>query len=302
MGTAPWRPIRWRPRQYGELVSQRRSGATSFCHFDALGSVRGLANSSEIVTDTRDFKAFGESNGSSGSTANRFWWIGRLGYYRQDDSSDYWARARVYRPRMGGWTSRDPLMPIARMASLAHALTYVRNNPVTRTDPSGLLCYPIRTIPIPLPLGLNATPRVEFCGTRYERESCWFGDCCRIRGSATIGLGVSFSGLGQLLGVLFRLPSEVSRMVGSAVVTITTILQRGAVAAMSHPHRGCPAKRNFARVRGSIGVCAGFRGGECWAAWSSDGGWSFGCDSVEACGWPRLYAHVSGGGGNVHHC
>jgi len=63
------------------LVSQRRSGATSFHHYDALGSTRALTNAAQTVTDTRDYRAFGLTNTSGGSTINRFWWVGNLGYY-----------------------------------------------------------------------------------------------------------------------------------------------------------------------------------------------------------------------------
>jgi len=67
------------PELHGELVSQRRSGATSFHHRvhpersrrDALGSTRNLTNSAQTVTDTRDCQAFGLTNASSSSTANR---------------------------------------------------------------------------------------------------------------------------------------------------------------------------------------------------------------------------------------
>jgi RHS repeat-associated protein len=120
------------PELHGELVSQRRSGATAFYHGDALGSVRALTNSAQTVTDTRDYQAFGLTNASSGSTANRFWWVGRLGYYSQPDTGDYWVRARVYRPTIGRWVSRDPLW-----AQTVSAYHYADANPVGAVDPSG---------------------------------------------------------------------------------------------------------------------------------------------------------------------
>jgi len=109
------------PELYGALLSQRRGGATSFHHFDALGSTRALTNAAQTVTDTRDYRAFGLTNTSSGSTVNRFWWNGEWGYYWQPDPQDYWVRARVYNPSNGRWISRDPLVP-PRWGFYAHGL------------------------------------------------------------------------------------------------------------------------------------------------------------------------------------
>ena len=40
------------PEQYGNLISSRISGTTSYHHFDALGSTRQLTNAAGTVTDT----------------------------------------------------------------------------------------------------------------------------------------------------------------------------------------------------------------------------------------------------------
>jgi len=93
------------PRTYGEIVSQRRGGASAFHHFDALGSTRALTNAAQTATDTADYKAFGLANASSGSTTNPFRWVGQLGYYRQPDTNDHWLRARVYREAPGRFLS-----------------------------------------------------------------------------------------------------------------------------------------------------------------------------------------------------
>jgi len=120
------------PRGYGDLIARRASSATRFYHCDALGSIQALTDTSETVTDTREYRAFGETNTSSGSSWNRFWWVGRLGYYAHKDSDDYWVRARVYRPQMGRWVSRDPAQQGINWYS------YVANGPLGAVDPSGL--------------------------------------------------------------------------------------------------------------------------------------------------------------------
>jgi RHS repeat-associated protein len=97
------------PERYGALVSQRRGDATSFHHFDALGSTDRLTDSSQSALISYLYRAFGEQTVLSGSHANPLTWVGRLGYYRQPDSGDYWLRARVYRPTIGRFVSRDPV-------------------------------------------------------------------------------------------------------------------------------------------------------------------------------------------------
>ncbi|MDH4209760.1 MAG: RHS repeat-associated core domain-containing protein [Anaerolineae bacterium] len=75
-------------------------------------------------------RAFGEQSVLSGSYNNPFTWVGRLGYYRQPDTSDYWLRARVYDPQRGRFISRDPVPE-------ANLYIYPGNSPVVLVDPSG---------------------------------------------------------------------------------------------------------------------------------------------------------------------
>ncbi|MEZ6099329.1 MAG: hypothetical protein R3E01_10180 [Pirellulaceae bacterium] len=63
------------PFTYGNLVSQRRSGTTTIYLFDVLGSTRKIINNpgaSAAVIDSYDYKAYGETYASSGSTTNVF--------------------------------------------------------------------------------------------------------------------------------------------------------------------------------------------------------------------------------------
>jgi hypothetical protein len=66
------------------------------------------ASQNEVVSYR--YRAFGEQTVVSGSSPNRFGWVGRVGYYRQPDSDDYWVRARVCLPSTGRWISRDRLV------------------------------------------------------------------------------------------------------------------------------------------------------------------------------------------------
>ena len=157
------------PALFGEIVAQRKSGASRFYHFDGLGSTMELTDGAEATTDTLRYRAFGESLVATGSTAPRYRWVGKLGYYWQSDNGialDY-VRARWYRPRIGRWVSEDPLGLLgsayvaprrtgqvgARTTTGAGAVsildwagdlpgyTYAGQGPVGPVDPTGLSAF-----------------------------------------------------------------------------------------------------------------------------------------------------------------
>ena len=122
------------PALFGEIVAQRKAGASHFYHFDGLGSTMELTDGAEATTDTLRYRAFGESLVATGTTAPRYRWVGKLGYYWQSDNGialDY-VRARWYRPRIGRWVSQDPL----RQGTDQYV--YATNDPARTQDPSGL--------------------------------------------------------------------------------------------------------------------------------------------------------------------
>jgi RHS repeat-associated protein len=97
-----------RPELYAMQVSQRRSGTTSFYHFDALGSTVQLTNSSASTTDQYYYNAFGDLIHSQSSSTNSFRFCGQLGYYFDSDPAQYYVRARFYAPTWGRFLSCDP--------------------------------------------------------------------------------------------------------------------------------------------------------------------------------------------------
>src|SRR3990170_5448314 len=123
------------PDVFGELVSQRRAGASSYYHFDAQRSTRELTEANQNVTDAATYTAFGEAVASSGVTSNPFGYQGALGYYLNPETNDLYVRARFYAPQLGRFTSRDPIGYLDGLG----LYTYVVGNPLLRTDPSGLL-------------------------------------------------------------------------------------------------------------------------------------------------------------------
>ena len=121
------------PAGYGNLISQRRSGTTTWYHSDALGSTRALTNSSGTTTDTYSYYAFGLTVISTGATENPFRWVGKLGYYYDLDRLAYYLRARPYSPKLARFLSYDPI----GIAGGWNLFGYTGNRPLVMVDPGG---------------------------------------------------------------------------------------------------------------------------------------------------------------------
>jgi len=124
------------PSEYAQVISQHRSGDSSYYQFDGINNVRQMTDASQVVTDEYDFDAFGKLRSSTGSTANSQQYKGQyLAYRREPDAGpevEYALHHRNYDPKTGTFTSADPAEDDSNL------YRYVRNNPVNRDDPSGL--------------------------------------------------------------------------------------------------------------------------------------------------------------------
>src|SRR5262249_12123415 len=78
------------PTPYGNLISTRISGTTSYHHFDAIGSTRQLTNSAGTVTDTMIYDAWGNVVSRTGTTSANLLWIGELGYYSDSEIGQFY--------------------------------------------------------------------------------------------------------------------------------------------------------------------------------------------------------------------
>jgi RHS repeat-associated protein len=144
------------PQQYGKLLAQNSSPARYY-HYDGLGSTDRLTDSTETVTDSYAYSAYGQQLLTAGPTANPFQFVGRLGYYGDALTGLDYVRARYYGPSVARWISRDPLqLP----ADDSYLYGYVNNRPVNRKDPSGMQVVIPRSPPIPpdLPPGWAFDP------------------------------------------------------------------------------------------------------------------------------------------------
>jgi RHS repeat-associated protein len=121
------------PGQFGNVTSQRRSGQSHYYHHDPLGSTTELTNPSGDVTDTRRYKAFGETVEQSGSTTFPFQYVGHKGYYFDAERGTHYVRRRDLDALRGRWLSNEPLRQRIR-----EAYAYAHNSPLSAIDPSGL--------------------------------------------------------------------------------------------------------------------------------------------------------------------
>ncbi len=126
------------PAGYGNLVSQRRGSTTSTYLFDALGSTRKLTDSAGAVTDSYDYRAYGETYQSSGSTVNVFRWVGELGYYFDVEREAYYLRARPYNLALARFLSRDP---IGFEGSPWNLYQYASSMPTVLVGPTGAVWW-----------------------------------------------------------------------------------------------------------------------------------------------------------------
>ncbi|RLJ15763.1 hypothetical protein DJ030_18000 [bacterium endosymbiont of Escarpia laminata] len=120
---------------YGmDLLSQDRSGAISYYHADGLGSVRGLTNGSETLTDTYLYDAYGNEVAVTGTTENSYRFVGEQ---YDPNIGFYYLRARYYDPASGRFVSMDPASGDPQSPISLHRYLYANDNPVNYVDPTG---------------------------------------------------------------------------------------------------------------------------------------------------------------------
>ncbi len=115
------------------LISERQGSTSRFYHADQLASTRGLTSTSQTITDTREFDAWGLLVTSTGSTATPFGFAGGHGYQRDADSGLMLLGKRYYDASIGRFISRDP---IGHQGGL-NLYGYCGNDPVSLADPEG---------------------------------------------------------------------------------------------------------------------------------------------------------------------
>ena len=117
---------------YTPGLSERRGTTSKFYHGDALGSTRGITNTSQAVTDSVLYDGFGMTVSRAGTTPTPFGFVGKGQYQTDSDSGLQLLGHRYYDASVGRFISSDP----AKAGDNWYA--YCDNNPLQKTDPLGL--------------------------------------------------------------------------------------------------------------------------------------------------------------------
>ncbi|MBM3501079.1 MAG: RHS repeat-associated core domain-containing protein [Armatimonadetes bacterium] len=130
-----------RPQGPGSLRRGSRAGPSNLptCRpgnlrtsVQAIGSMRFLTAADQSKAINYVYDAFGITRSVSGTTTNRFRYIGKLGYYLEPALGCYYLRRRYYVHWLGRFLGKDP---VRRGGENAYG--YVNNRPTTATDASG---------------------------------------------------------------------------------------------------------------------------------------------------------------------
>jgi len=117
----------------GFAYSVDTSGAISVGHADGLGSVRALTDGAGNLVQTYLTEPFGAVLSTGGSSTQPFRFTGE----QRDDTGLYYLRARFYDPVLGRFLSRDSFAGSTGTPLSLDRYSYVQNNPVVSTDPTG---------------------------------------------------------------------------------------------------------------------------------------------------------------------
>ena len=208
---------------YGlDLLSQKKNGAQSYYHYDALGSTRALSDSTGNITDTYDYAADGVTLNQTGTSENSYLFSGEQ---RDSETGNYYLRARYYDPSRPGFLTMDTWNGKDEKPVTLNKYIYADVDPVNGIDPSGNMTIGgqmaaiggfaiLSTLAIQniKPLSMDRTTKSNWDGILTDKER---GIALLLMMKASFSLWqMAFSNDDERIGVL-RVESELERTVQS---------------------------------------------------------------------------------------
>ena len=118
-------------------VSSTTITTLAYLHGDHLGSVSLTTDASGAVTSQQSYDVWGKVRGTAGGTSPT-----TMNYtgQKRDDTGLLFYNARYYDPGIGRFLSADSIA-IGKDSQSRNRYTYVGNNPINATDPTGHCAY-----------------------------------------------------------------------------------------------------------------------------------------------------------------
>jgi len=116
---------------------------TRYLHTDHLGSIVSITDEAGQAVEAFGYSPFGARRNASGTApagllTSGITHHGYTGHEMLDDFGLIHANARLYDPRLGRFLNADPTIQFAGNLQSYNRYSYVLNNPLSFTDPSGL--------------------------------------------------------------------------------------------------------------------------------------------------------------------
>ena len=114
----------------GEIIAEATPTSYHDLLIDPLGSVIGRIDSSQAITEPREFWPYGQQASGTAPAIGALTFVGSQGY--MVDHAGFYVRMRTYVDDLGAWRSLDPLWPEES------SYQYCKSSPTFVIDPYGM--------------------------------------------------------------------------------------------------------------------------------------------------------------------